>query len=84
MAKYDPLKRYLSRQKTARVDLTFRDVERIIGAMLLNSAARPQWWANEASAASTHVQAAAWREAGYKAFLEGGERVRFERASASA
>lgn len=82
MAKYDPLKRYLSRQKTARVDLTFPEVERIIGAMLPKSAMRSQWWANEESASLTHVQVAAWREAGFKAFLEGNDRVRFERQPA--
>ena len=80
MAKYDPLKRYLSRQKTTRVELSFPEVERIIGAMLPKSAHRPQWWANETAADSSHVQSAAWRVAGFKAFLIASERVRFERA----
>ncbi len=80
MAKYDPLKRYLSRQKAPRVDLTFTEVERIIGAMLPKSAARPQWWANEADTETSHVQVAAWRDAGFKAFLAGPEQVRFEKA----
>jgi hypothetical protein len=80
MAKYDPLKRYLSRQKTVGVDLTFTELERIIGAMLPKSAHRPQWWANETDAETSHVQVAAWRDAGFKAFLVGSEQVRFEKA----
>jgi len=79
MAKYDPLKRYLSRQKALRVDLTFTEVERIIGAMLPKSAQRPQWWANETDAETSHVQAA-WRDVGFKAFLVDAEQVRFEKA----
>jgi hypothetical protein len=80
MAKYDPLKKYLSRQKAARLELSFVEMERILGAMLPKSANRAPWWANEASALTTHVQCAAWREAGYAAFLIlGADRVRFER-----
>ncbi len=79
MAKYDPLKRYLIRKRAARVDLTFSEIERIIGAMLPKSALRPQWWANESPPESTHVQASAWRDAGYSARLCGDERVCSER-----
>ncbi len=55
------------------VELSFPDIERIIGAMLPNSAARPQWWANELSQESRHVQRRAWQEAGYDAFPIQGE-----------
>ena len=79
MAKYDPLRKYLSRQRVERLVLSFAEMERILGAFLPNSAARPQWWANETTPGSSHVQIAAWREAGFDAFLEAGERVRFER-----
>lgn len=51
----------------------------MLGAFLPNRAARPQWWANETSPGSNHVQTAAWRDAGFNAFLESGERARFER-----
>lgn len=78
MAKYDPLKRYLSRQK-ASLDLTFPEIERIVGAMLPKSAHRQQWWANETSPTTSHVQIAAWRDAGFRAALVATERVRFER-----
>ena len=77
MAKYDPLKRYLRRQKRARLDLTFPEIERIIGAMLPKRAHQPQWWT---TADPVPLQAEAWGEAGYTARLCGEEKVRFERA----
>ena len=78
MAKYDALETYLTRKAGAGIELSFAEIERIIGAMLPNSAARPQWWANERDPASRHVQSRAWRNAGYDAFLiPDAERVRF-------
>ena len=53
MAKYEPLRRYLARQKTARVELTFTDIERMIGAFLPKAAARPTWWDEMEAAAPT-------------------------------
>ena len=83
MAKYDPLGRYLSRRAGAEIELSFADIERIIGAMLPNSATLPQWWANESDPQSPHVQSRAWRNAGYDANLSvGRERVRFARRTA--
>ena len=79
MAKYDPLEAYLRRRAGAELELSFADIERIVGAMLPNSASRPQWWANETDPASSHVQCRAWRHAGYDAFLLPGERVLFSR-----
>ena len=80
MAKYDPLRDHLKRQRVADFELTFAEIERIIGCMLPNSAARPQWWANVKDPDTTHVQRNAWRDAGYDAFLIAGrDRVRFER-----
>lgn len=80
MAKYDPLKRFLKRSSRSEIDMSFADIERVIGGMLPKSAERPQWWANEACPASRHVQAKAWREAGYEAFLiTRAEKVLFRR-----
>lgn len=79
MAKYDPLRRYLTRQKTARIELTFTDIERLIGAFLPKAAARPTWW-EETGAAVSPVQIQAWRSAGYRAQLARNERVVFERS----
>ena len=79
MAKYDPLRDHLKRQRTADLELSFEEIERIIGCMLPNSAARPQWWSNEKDPVTTHVQRNAWRDAGFDAFLIVGlDRVRFE------
>lgn len=81
MAKYDPLCRYLRRQRLAEFELSFAEMERVIGAMLPGSAALPQWWANVTDPASAHVQRRAWGDAGYEAFLiVGKDRVRFKRA----
>ena len=78
MGKYDPLRNHLKRQRVADFELTFVEIERIIGYMLPNSAARPQWWANVEDPDVTHVQRNAWRDAGYDAFLIAGQdRVRF-------
>lgn len=80
MAKYDPLGRFLRRQSGADVDMSFADIERVIGGMLPKSAARPQWWANEIDPDNRHVQSRAWRSAGYDAFpIAGAEKVRFRR-----
>jgi len=80
MAKYDPLKRYLARQKTARVELSFDDIERMIGAFLPKAAARSQWWDDVGTDGPPAVQMQAWRSAGYRAQLTTRERVIFERA----
>lgn len=83
MAKYDPLERHLKRRGAAEIELSFADIERIVGGMLPNSASRPQWWANETNAESRHVQCRAWRNAGYDAFLLPRERVLFTRRRAA-
>lgn len=64
--------------------LSFVDIERIIGGMLPNSAASPQWWDCATAPDPRHVQLAAWRDAGFKAVLvTGADKVRFERAGAA-
>jgi hypothetical protein len=80
MAKYDPLRAHLRRQKMAIYEMTFGDVERVIGNLLPKSARYPEWWANETNPETRRVQCKAWLDARYNAFLiEGKERVRFER-----
>jgi hypothetical protein len=59
MGKYDPLEKYLTRKRDREIELSFADMERIIGGMLPNSAPRPQWWANEVTADTRHVQSRA-------------------------
>lgn len=80
MAKYDPLRDYLKRQRTDALEMSFVEIERKIGYMLPKSANLPQWWANTTDPNTTHVQRKAWGDAGYDAFLiAGSDRVRFKR-----
>jgi len=80
MGKYDPLRDLLKRQRDTELELTFAEIERIIGGMLPNSAARPQWWANVKDPDTTDVQRNAWQDAGYDALLIAGrDQVRFSR-----
>jgi hypothetical protein len=80
MAKYDPLCGHLRRQRQAELELSFAEIERILGAMLPKSAMRPQWWANMTEPDTIQAQRKAWRDAGYDAFLlVGKDRVCFRR-----
>ncbi len=66
MAKYDPLKEYLSSlpPKQNDVTLTFEQLERIIYAKLPHSAfVHRAWWSNERN--GVHVSAHAWMGAGW-------------------
>jgi hypothetical protein len=84
MAKYDPLQRFLSRQKTECVMLSFREIEAMIGGLLPKGAETPDWWAADSVQNPKAVQAAAWARAGYSAtLLKGEDRVRFHRTGRS-
>ena len=81
MAKYDPLRSYLKRQKADALELSFREIENLIGYLLPKSAGRPEWWANSDGEPSVRaVQRQAWLEAGYHARLQAEDRVAFNRA----
>jgi len=80
MSKYEALRRYLEGQPgtTPSVTVTFRQIERILGFPLPNSARSYQaWWAND----TTHSHAV-WLEAGWKTreVDMASERVTFVRA----
>jgi hypothetical protein len=80
MGKYDPLEGHLRRQKADTYEMSFRDVERVLGGLLPKSAQRPEWWANEQNPETRHVQCRAWLQAGFRAVVRPqAERVRFER-----
>ena len=81
MAKYDPLGAYLARQGEEEFELSFEEVERIVGDALPASASRPQWWADGNDGDNNHVQSRSWRSAGYEAFLLPQGRVLFRRRS---
>ena len=83
LAKYDPLRSYLKRQKADALELSFREIENLIGYLLPKSAGRPEWWANSDEEPSARaVQRQAWLEAGYHARLQAQDRVAFNRAEA--
>lgn len=64
-SRYQPLHDHLADQTEPVVRLTFRQIERILGASLPDSARKYRpWWANEA--AGTHVHARSWLDAGRK------------------
>ncbi len=81
MGKYEPLNRYLKRQRQQELELSFSEIERVIRRMLPKSAAKAQWWSGFGGLDTSDVQQNAWRDAGYDASLiEGRERVRFQRS----
>jgi hypothetical protein len=64
--KYEPLENHLRSSGEASVSLTFRHIERILGAPLPRSAREyREWWSNQADT-SNRPQAAAWLNAGYR------------------
>ena len=76
MGKYDGLTAYLESLDANYLNLSFRQIERIIGAKLPASARKYQaWWANDPS----HVEAKAWLSAGWKteSVNVGGEELSF-------
>jgi hypothetical protein len=64
-SKYSPLRDYLSAHKSDRVELTYAQIEEIIGATLPPSARQHSaFWANHYG--GTHVWATQWMDAGWK------------------
>jgi hypothetical protein len=77
-SKYDPLRDYLLKQHLREIELTFGEIENILGFPLPPVSERPQWWANQV--APGRPQREAWRAGGYDAFLVAGSRnVRFRK-----
>ena len=67
MSKYTPLGKYLQYLKRYEtlVNLSFEEIENIIGEPLPPSAHNSQsWWANDSTGSHTH--ASAWLEAGWR------------------
>lgn len=64
MGKYEPLTRFLKSQKLEKVQVTFKEIERVLGEELPASALKHRpWWANTGG---SHVQSEAWLEAGFE------------------
>jgi hypothetical protein len=64
MSKYDPLTKHLKAQRADRVPMTFAELEKVLGFPLPPSSRKHRaWWANDPQG---HVNARAWRAAGYQ------------------
>lgn len=84
MAKYDPLASFLRRQKRIEVDLTFRDIERIVGGILPKAAVVDGWWRADPSR-PLMPQHVAFAKAGFVAEPRiQAETVRFVRVAVAA
>ena len=67
MAKYDPLYDFLDRQTASEIIMSFGEIERIINSHLPKYSNKRDWWGNEISNSSRHVQKYAWMNAGFRA-----------------
>ncbi len=84
-SKYAPLQMHLSGvpHSESYLQLSFAEIEQIIGDRLPPSAANHrEWWSNHAG---SHVQARAWLEAGWEADSvdRGAQMVRFRRLTSN-
>jgi hypothetical protein len=79
VGKYDPLGEYLRNQTLADITLSFREIEKIIGAALPDIAMSKRWWANDGDIRTAHVQRLSWTKAQYHATLHAGRKVRFKK-----
>lgn len=62
MSRYEPLTRYLEGHRESGVEMTFNDIEAVLGRTLPGSAYQHQaWWANT----ETHSHAGAWMKVGW-------------------
>lgn len=63
MSRYDPLRRHLAKVEAEQneVRLSFRKVEKIVGALPASARNHRAWWGNS----EAHVQSAAWQQAGF-------------------
>jgi hypothetical protein len=78
VGKYNPLFEFLCSRPNEAVELSFEDVEVLVGALPASARRYPAWWAND-SEGGRHVQARAWLNAGReveRVDISGG-RVRF-------
>ena len=78
MAKYDPLFEFLCRSGDGPIELSFDEIERLVGPLPASASKYPAWWSNEA-AGGRHVQSHAWLNAGreVESVDRGRRRVRF-------
>jgi hypothetical protein len=80
MGKYEPIRRFLEASDCEGIDVSFGELEKILGFPLPNSAYRHQaWWANESHGSHSHSRS--WQDAGWETCQVNtkGKTVRFER-----
>ena len=64
MGKYEPLTEFLRMQAGNEVEMTFAQIERVIGSKLPPKAQKHRaWWSNNSS---NNVMTKAWLEAGFR------------------
>jgi hypothetical protein len=83
MAKYDPLFGFLCRAGDGPVEMSFDEIDALVGGLPASAGRQRAWWANELRAdAPRHVPARAWLNA--ERTVErvdlAGRRVRFSAA----
>jgi hypothetical protein len=81
MAKYDQLFEFLCRAGDDAVEMSFDQIEELVGPLPASARQRTAWWSNELAGAS-NAQASAWTRAGreVESVDRSAERVRFSRA----
>jgi hypothetical protein len=80
MSKYSALRRQLEREAGPRVEMTFDEVDSIVGGLPASARRRSAWWSNERE--GRHVQAHAWLDADWSVDNVNltAERVRFTKS----
>ncbi len=64
MGKYEPLGQFLKKQKRGRIEMTFAQIEKLIGAKLPKSSKTHRaWWSNNPT---NNVMTVQWLDAGFE------------------
>lgn len=70
MAKYDPLKQALMRDRRQTVLMSFSEIEKLVGPLPATSHANQWWWGNEENKIKHYAQCRAWTAADYDAVAD--------------
>lgn len=79
MSKYSALCHHLENEAGTSIQLSFDEIDSIVGGLPASARRHPAWWSNEVE--GSHVQAHAWLDAGWRVAHANltAERVRFTR-----
>jgi hypothetical protein len=64
VSKYSALRRQLEREASPSVEMTFDEVDDLVGGLPASARRYSAWWSNERE--GRHVQARAWMDAGWR------------------